>query len=163
MPENKVAPIYQKMQATAQQAEAVADALMKVFDQPLFDWERPRVMVDTWEQGRTVVVWEEGPRGWMWVFPYGGMLNGTSWEVFEAELPNGVWVEPNDGCMISVYQEVAERQSAEIRGKLFASSARSAWVPWFALLVMFEQTPLGNCWAREWPPNARVRQGTQSA
>jgi hypothetical protein len=33
---------------------------MKVFEQPLFDWERPRVMVDTREHGRTVVVWEEG-------------------------------------------------------------------------------------------------------
>jgi hypothetical protein len=30
------------MQAAAQQAEAVVDALMKVFAQPLFDWERPR-------------------------------------------------------------------------------------------------------------------------
>jgi len=29
--ENKVAPMYQKKQATAQQAEAVVDALMKVF------------------------------------------------------------------------------------------------------------------------------------
>jgi len=29
----------------------VVDALMKAFDQPLFDWERPRVMVD--EDGRT--------------------------------------------------------------------------------------------------------------
>jgi hypothetical protein len=37
----KVAPMYQKMQATARQAEA------------LFDWERPRVTVDTWENGRT--------------------------------------------------------------------------------------------------------------
>jgi hypothetical protein len=131
VPENKVAPIYQQKQATAQEAEAVVDALMKVFDQPLFDWERPRVMVDTWEHGRTVVVWEEGPHGWMWVFPCGGMLNGTSWEVPGAELPKGVWVEPNDGCVVSVYQEVAKRQSAEIRGRRFASSASSAWVPWF--------------------------------
>jgi hypothetical protein len=143
VPENKVALTYQKKQATAQQAEAVVDALMKVFDQPLFDWERPRVMVDTWEHGRTVCVWEEGPHGWMWVFPCGGMLNGTSWEVPEAELPKGVWVEPYDGCVVSVYQKVAERQSAEIRGKRFASSASSAWVPWFELLVAFERTPLG--------------------
>jgi hypothetical protein len=57
---DKVASAYQKKQATAQQAEAVVDALMKVFDQPLFNWEPPRVVVDTWEQGRTVVVWEEG-------------------------------------------------------------------------------------------------------
>jgi hypothetical protein len=102
--ENKVAAMYQKKQATAQQAEAVVDALMKVFDQPLFDWERPRVVVDTWEQGRTVVVWEEGPHRWMWVFPRGGMLNGTSWEIPKAELPKGVWVEPYDGCAVSVYQ-----------------------------------------------------------
>ena len=111
MPENKVAPRYQKKQATAQQAEAVVDALLKVFDQPLFDWERPRVMVDTWEHGRTVFVWEEGPHGWMWVFPCGGMLNGSRWEIPEAELPKGVRVEPNDGCVVSVYQEVAERQA----------------------------------------------------
>ena len=123
MAENKVARMYQKKQATAQQAEAVVDALMKVFEQPLFDWERPRVMVDTWEHGRTVVVWEEGPHGWMGVFPCGGMLNGTLWEVPEAELPKGVWVEPSDGCVVSVYQEVAARQSAEIRGKHLASSA----------------------------------------
>ena len=70
----------------------MVDALMKRFDQPLFDWERPRVMVDTWEHGRTVVVWEEGPHGWMRVFPCGGMLNGTLWEVPEAELPKGVRV-----------------------------------------------------------------------
>jgi hypothetical protein len=81
--ENKVASMYRNKQATAQQAEAVVDALLKVFDQPLFDWERPRVMVDTWEQGRTVVVWEEGPHGWISVFPCGGMLSGTSWEVPE--------------------------------------------------------------------------------
>jgi hypothetical protein len=83
-------------------------------------------MVDTWEHGRTVVVWEEGPRGWVWVFPCGGMLNGALWEVPEAELPKRVWVEANDGCVVSVYQKVAERQSAEIRGKRFASSASSA-------------------------------------
>src|ERR1700756_4800493 len=59
VPENKVAAMYQRKQATAQQAEAVVDALMKVFEQPLFDWERPRVVVDTWEHERTVVVWEE--------------------------------------------------------------------------------------------------------
>jgi len=112
--ENKVAPMYQKKQATAQQAEAVVDALMKVFEQPLFDWERPRVMVDTWEHGRTVLVWEEGPHGWMWVFPCGGMLNGTLWEIPEAELPKGLWVEPYDGCVVGVYQEVAERQGTEI-------------------------------------------------
>jgi hypothetical protein len=122
--ENKVASLYRNKQATAQQAEAVVDALLTVFDQPLFDWERPRVMVDTWEQGRTVVVWEEGPHGWMSVFPCGGMLSGTSWEVPEAELPKGVWVEPNDRCVVRVYQE--------------------AWVPWFELLVEFERTPLGN-------------------
>ncbi len=165
MAENKVAPMYQKKQATAQQAEAVVDALMKVFEQPLFDWERPRVMVDTWEHGRTVVVWEEGPHGWMWVFPCGGMLNGTLWEVPEAELPKGVWVEPNDGCVVGVYQEVAEPQSAEIRGKRFAfSSVSSAWVPWFELelLVMFERTPLGDCRTSEWPPNAGVKRGTKS-
>ena len=127
MAENKVAPIYQKKQATAQQAEAVGDALMKVFEQPLFDWERPRVMVDTWEHGRTVLVWEEGPHGWMLVFPCGGMLNGTLWEVPEAELPKGVWVEPYDGCVIGVYQEVAERQSAKIRGKRVAGTTRS-WI-----------------------------------
>jgi hypothetical protein len=119
--------IYQKKQATAQQAEAVGDALMKVFEQPLFDWERPRVMVDTWEHGRTVLVWEEGPHGWMLVFPCGGMLNGTLWEVPEAELPKGVWVEPYDGCVIGVYQEVAERQSAKIRGKRVAGTTRS-WI-----------------------------------
>ena len=34
MAENKVAPMYQKKQATAQQAEAVVDALMKVFNRP---------------------------------------------------------------------------------------------------------------------------------
>jgi hypothetical protein len=90
--ENKVAPTYQKVRATARQAEAVVDALMKVFDQPLFDRERPHVMVDTWQHGRTVVVREEGPHGWMWVFPCGGMLNGTLWEVPEAELSKGVWV-----------------------------------------------------------------------
>ncbi len=111
MAENQVAPMHQKKQATAQQAEAVADALMKVFDQQLFNWELPRVMVDTWEHGRTVVVWEEGPYGWTWVFPCGGMLGGSRWEVPEAQLPKGVWVEPNDGCVVSVYQEVAERQS----------------------------------------------------
>ena len=88
----KLPPIYQKSRQP-----------------PLFDWERQRVMVDTWEHGRTVVVWEEGPHGWMWVFPCGGMLNGTSWEVAEAEQPKGVWVEPYDGCVVSVYQEVAER------------------------------------------------------
>jgi hypothetical protein len=115
-------PIYQKKQATAQQAEAVVDALMKVFDQPLFEWARPRVMVDTWEHGRTVVVWEEGLYGWTSVFPCGGMLNGTLWEVPEAVLPKGVWVEPDDGCVVSVYQEVAEQHSAEVRGKRFASS-----------------------------------------
>jgi len=156
--ENKVAAMYQKKQATAQQAEAVVEALMKVFEQPLFDWERPRVMVDTREHGRTVVVWEEGPHGWVWVFPCGGMLNGSLWEVPEAELPKGVWVEPSDGCAVSVYQDVAERQSAEIRGKRFASSVSSAWAPWFELLVMFERTPLGN-----WPPNARVKRGAKSA
>ena len=129
MAEDKVAPMYQKKQATAQQAEAVVDALLKVFEQPLFDWERPRVIVDTWEHGRTVVVWEEGPHGWMGVFPRGGMLNGTLWEIPKAELPKGVWVEPNDGYVVSVYQVVAERQSAEIRGKRFASSAHSALVP----------------------------------
>jgi hypothetical protein len=53
-----------------------------------------------------------------------------------------------------VYQEAAERQSAEIRGKRFTSSASSAWVRWFELLVKFERTPLGNCWTSEWPPNA---------
>jgi len=46
----------------------------------------------------------------------------------EADLPKGVWVEPNDGCVVNVYQEIAERRSAEIRGKRFASSAASAWV-----------------------------------
>jgi hypothetical protein len=163
VPENKVAPSYQKRQATAQQAEAVVDALMKVFDQPLFDWERPRVIVETGEHGRTLVVWEEGPHGWIWVFPCGGMLKGTGWEVFEAELPRGVWVEPYDGCVLSVYQEVAERQSAEIRGERFASSVAPAWVPWFALLVMFERTPLANCWTCERPPNARAGRGTNSA
>jgi hypothetical protein len=65
--------MHQKMQATAQQAEAVVDALMNVFDQPLADWE-------------------EGPHGRMWDFPCGGILNGTSCEVPEAELPKGVWV-----------------------------------------------------------------------
>jgi len=110
---DKVAPMYQKKQATAQQAEAVVDALMKVFNQPLFDWEPPRVVVDTWEQGRTVVVWEEGPHGWTWVFPCGGMLGGSLWEIPKAELPKGVRVEPYDGSVVSVYQEVAERQSAE--------------------------------------------------
>jgi hypothetical protein len=132
VPEMKVAPRYEKKQATAQQADAVVDALLKVFDQPLFDWERPRVVVDTWEHGRTVVVWEEGPYRWMWVFPCGGKLNGTSWEIPEAELPEGVWVEPYDGCAVSVYQEVAERQSAEIRRKPFASSGvvrRGAVIP----------------------------------
>ena len=49
-------------------------------------------MVDTWEQGCTVVVWEEGLHGWMWVFPCAGMLNGTCWEVPATELPKGVWV-----------------------------------------------------------------------
>ena len=158
MARDKVPTVYQKKQATAQQAEAVVEALMKVFEQPLFDWERPRVMVDTREHGRTVVVWEEGPHGWVWVFPCGGMLNGSLWEVPEAELPKGVWVEPSDGCAVSVYQDVAERQSAEIRGKRFASSVSSAWAPWFELLVMFERTPLGN-----WPPNARVKRGAKSA
>jgi hypothetical protein len=101
-------------QATAQQAEAVVDALMKVFDQPLYDWERPRVMVDTWEHGRTVFVWEEGPYGWMSVFPCGGMLNGTSFEVPEAELPKGVRVEPYyDGCVVSVYQSPQRRKSSK--------------------------------------------------
>ena len=114
MPGNKVAAIYQKKQATAQQAEAVVDALMKVFDQPLFDWERPRVIVDAWQHGRTVVVWEEGPCGWMWVFPRGGMLNGTSFEVPEAELPEGVWVEPHDGCVVCVYQEVQHLARARV-------------------------------------------------
>jgi hypothetical protein len=70
--------MYQKKQATAQQAEAVVDALIKLFDQPLVDRERPRVLVDTWEYGRTVVVWEEGPHGWM---------TGTSWEVPVTGLP----------------------------------------------------------------------------
>ena len=88
------------------------------------------------EHGRTVVVWEEGPHGWMSVFPCGGMLSGTSWEVPEAELPKDVWVEPNDGCVVRVYQE--------------------AWVPRFELLVTFERTPLANCWTSEWPLNARV-------
>ena len=83
----------------------------------------------------------------MWVFPCGGMLNGSLWEIPEAELPKGVWVEPYDGCVVSVYQEVAEQQSAEIQRKRFASSALPAWVPWFELLVMFERTPLGNCFA----------------
>jgi hypothetical protein len=49
----------------------------------------------------------------MWVFPRGGMLNGTLWEIPKAELPKGVGVEPFDGCAVSVYREVAERQSAE--------------------------------------------------
>ena len=39
MAENKVAPMYQKKQATAQQAEGVVDALLKVFEQPLVDWD----------------------------------------------------------------------------------------------------------------------------
>ena len=112
MAENKVASMYRNKQATAQQAEAVVDALLKAFEQPLFDWERPRVVVETWEHGRTVVVWEAGPHGWMWVFPCGGMLSGTLWEVPEAELPKGVWVEPKDGCVVSVYQE-ATRGIAE--------------------------------------------------
>jgi hypothetical protein len=38
------------------------------------------------------------------------MLNGTSWEIPEAELAKGVWVEPYHGCVVSVYQEIAERQ-----------------------------------------------------
>jgi hypothetical protein len=126
VPEKQSCRHVPKKPATAQQAEAVVDALMKVFDQPLFDWERPRVVVDTREQGRTVVVWERGPHGWTSVFPCGGMLNGTLWEIPKAELPKGVWVEPYDGCAVGVYQEVAERQSTEIR----ASSASSAWVPW---------------------------------
>jgi hypothetical protein len=128
--------MYQKKQATAQQAEAVVDALLKVFEQPLFDWELPRVMVDTWEHGRTVVVWEEGPYGWTWVFPCGGMLSGSRWEVPEAELPKGVWVEPDDGCVVRVYRE--------------------AWVPRFEVLVKFERTPLGTCWTSEWALNARA-------
>ena len=143
MAENQFAPMYQNMQATAQQAEAVVDALMKVFEQPLFDWERPRVMVDTWEHGRTVVVWEEGPHGWTGVFPSGGMLGGTLWEVPEAELPKGVWVEPNDGCVVRVYQK--------------------AWVPWLELLVKFERTPLGNCSMSRRAPNAWAKRGTRSA
>jgi hypothetical protein len=125
----------------------VVDALMKVFDQQLFDWELPRVMVDTWEHGRTVVVWEEGPYGWTWVFPCGGMLNGSRWEVPEAQLPKGVWVEPNDGCVVSVYQEVAERQSAEVRGKRFASST-------FAPLASADPTAGHDA---GWPPRRRLR------
>jgi hypothetical protein len=73
-------------------AATVVDALMNVFDQPLSDWERPRVAVDTWEHGRTVVIWEEGPHGRTWDFPCGGILNGTSWEVPQAKLPKGVSV-----------------------------------------------------------------------
>lgn len=113
MPENEVAGMYQKTPATVQQAEAVVDALMKVFEQPLFDWERPRVVVDTWGHGRTVVVWKEGPHRWVSVFPRGGMLNGTLWEIPKAELPNGVGVESLDGCAVTVYQEVAEEHSPE--------------------------------------------------
>jgi hypothetical protein len=105
VPGNKVAAVYRKKQATAQQAEAVVDALLKVFEQPLFNWERPRVVVDTCEHRRTMVVWEEGPQGWMRVFPRGGMLGGTLWDIPKAELPKGVWVEPYDGCAISVYQD----------------------------------------------------------
>jgi hypothetical protein len=54
-----------------------------------------------------------------------------------AELPKGVCVEPCGRCVVSVYQEVAQRHSPEIRGKPFASSASFGWVAWFALLVMF--------------------------
>ena len=84
-------PRVPKKQATAQLGRSGRCADEEVRP-ALFDWERPRVMVDTWEHGRTVIVWEEGPHGWMRVFPCVGMLNGTSWEVPEAELPKGVWV-----------------------------------------------------------------------
>ena len=126
MARDKVAPVYQKMQATAQQAEAVVDALMKVFDQPLFNWEPPCVMVDTWEQGRTVVVWDEGPHGWTWVFPCGGMLGGSLWEIPKAELPKGVRVDPSDGSVVSVYQDVAERQSTENPSEAFPGTLVAA-------------------------------------
>jgi hypothetical protein len=88
----------------------------------------------------------------------GGLLGHGQFPV--AELPKGVCVEPCGGCVVSVYQEVAQRHSAEIRGKRFASSASSGWVAWFALLVMFQRTPLGNCWTSEWPPNAGVKRAT---
>jgi hypothetical protein len=118
----------QRKQATAQQAQAVVEALLDVFEQPLFEWERPRVIANT---PSTLVVWEEGPHGWMSVFPCGGMLSGTSWEIPAATMPDGVWVEPHDGCVVSVYQE--------------------AWMPCLELPVEIERTPLGDCWTNGSP------------
>ena len=46
-PETKWARVYQKSRQRPSKAETVVDALMKVFDQPLFNWETPRVVVDT--------------------------------------------------------------------------------------------------------------------
>src|SRR5689334_24937340 len=107
--------MYQKTPATVQQAEAVVAALMKVFEQPLFDWERPRVVVDTWGHGRTVVVWKEGPHRWMSVFPRGGMLNGTLWEIPKAELPNGVGVESPQGWPCPSTRGVAEERRPDLQ------------------------------------------------
>lgn len=127
----------QRKHATAQQAEAVVEALLDAFEQPLFEWERPRVIANTGERGPTLVAWEEGPHGWMSVFPGGGMLSGTSWAIPEAMMPEGVWVEPHDGCVVSVYQE--------------------ALVPWLELPVEIERTPLGDCWTNGSPRRSDLR------
>lgn len=97
------------VQATRAQAEKVVDELMRVFNQEKWGWERPRIMVDEWEDGRTVFVWD-GPPEWTYVFPYGGTI-GRDVKVPEAKLPPGVWTEPYNLGVVSVYYERPIRRS----------------------------------------------------
>ena len=90
-------------QATAQQAEQVADALMEAFNARRFGFERPTVKVDDWDQGRTVLIWTDGPYGWSYTFPFGGYVG--NYNVPSVQLPTGVWTEAYNDSVMSVWYD----------------------------------------------------------
>jgi hypothetical protein len=78
------------VQATEAEAKKVAELLGN-----MFHMDPPKVMFNTWKDGRTMVVTEELP--WEW---------HNYWIEDRQDNPAGVWVEPYNNGIASVWKEV---------------------------------------------------------
>jgi hypothetical protein len=78
------------VQATEAEAQKVAELLGN-----MFHTNPPKVMFNTWEDGRTMVVTEE--LHWEWQ---------NYWNPDSQDIPKGVWLEPYDNSIASVWKEV---------------------------------------------------------
>ena len=80
------------MKITKAQANKVLTALKRQQRSAIKAGATPPVL--TYDEGFPLILWEEGPYEWTYLFPHGGTDAEFGFKVEPVELPAGVFAEP---------------------------------------------------------------------